>query len=109
MLVDALAVLRELELVGAGFAAPLAGGDGVGFHADDLVTPASVMKIQVALCVKNAIATGAVDGRMRRSLSPAGRTPGPVGLSLMTDEVAMSVRDLVVAMLTISDTSPPTN
>ena len=31
------------------------------------------------------------------------RTPGPVGISLMQDEVSMSVRDLVVAMLTMSD------
>lgn len=32
-----------------------------------------------------------------------GRTPGPIGISLMRDEVSTSVRDLVVAMLTVSD------
>jgi beta-lactamase class A len=36
-------------------------------------------------------------------MSPDRRTPGPVGISLMRDDVAMSVRDFVVAMLTISD------
>jgi beta-lactamase class A len=79
------------------------GGDGVGFHVDDLVTPASVVKIQVALAVEKAIAAGFVEGSARRLMLAANRTPGPVGVSLMRDDVSMSVRDLVVAMLTISD------
>ena len=61
------------------------------------------MKIQVALTVENAIAAGQLDGQARRSMPPRDRTPGPVGMSLMRDEVSMSVRDLVVAALTISD------
>ncbi len=100
---DPSAALTALGLTGTGYAAPLAGGEGVGFRADELVTPASVMKIQVALTVENAIATGALDGQAQHSISPEGRTPGPVGMSLMRDEVSMSLRDLVVAMLTISD------
>lgn len=36
-------------------------------------------------------------------MSAERRTPGPIGMSLMRDEVSMSLRDLVVAMLTISD------
>jgi len=90
-------------LAGAGFAAPIDGGAGVGFRAAEPVTPASVMKVQVALTVENAIATGALDGTARRRMGPDRRTAGPVGISLMRDEVSMSVRDLVVAMLTISD------
>jgi beta-lactamase class A len=101
--VDAVGVLDELGLTGAGHAAPVTGGDGAGFHADDLVMPASVMKIQIALAIENAIAAGSLDGSARRVMSSAHRTPGPVGISLMRDEVSMSVRDLVVAMLTISD------
>lgn len=96
-------IFDQLGLTGAAFAAPLAGGPSRGFHADELVTPASVMKIQVALAVENAILDGVIDGRARRVLGSEGRTPGPVGLSLMQDEVSMSVRDLVAAMLTVSD------
>jgi len=96
-------LLAELGLTGAGYAARLGDGAGAGFFADELVTPASVMKIQVALTVEIAIAAGELDGQARRSMLPESRTPGPVGMSLMRDEVSMSVRDLVVAMLTISD------
>jgi beta-lactamase class A len=95
--------LEELGLSGSGYAAPVAGGTGIGFNADELVAPASVVKIQVALAVECGIAAGAIDGAAARILSPESRTSGPVGVSLMRDEVRMSLRDLVVAMLTISD------
>ena len=61
------------------------------------------MKIQVAVAVQNAIAAGRLDGSAPRLVPARDRTPGPVGMSLMQDEVSLSVRDLVVAMLTISD------
>ena len=96
-------MLSDLGLFGAAYAAPVSGESGAGFGADDLVTPASVMKVQVALTIENAIARGAVDGAERRVLTPADRTAGPVGISLMRDEVTMTVRDLVALMLTISD------
>jgi beta-lactamase class A len=96
------AILAELSLTGGAYAAPLR-GEGVGTHEDELVTPASVMKIQVALAVESAIAAGAVDGSQQRVLSPEARTGGTVGISLLRDEVRMSVRDLVPQMLTISD------
>ena len=100
---DAAAVFERLGLTGAAYAAPVAGGPGAGFREDDLVTPASVMKIQVALTVESSIAAGSVDGCSYRRMRREDRTPGPVGISLMHDDVSMSVRDLVVAMLTVSD------
>jgi beta-lactamase class A len=96
-------LLEDLGLSGAGYAEPVAGGEGVGFNVDDLVSPASVMKIQVALAVERAIAPGSVTGGEARVLSPERRTPGPTRVLLMRDEVTMSIRDVVVAMLTISD------
>lgn len=81
----------------------MAGGEGVGFNADELVSPASVMKIQIALAVERAVSAGHVDGTASRVLPPDQRISGPTGMSLMRDEVTTSVRDLVVAMLTISD------
>ncbi len=100
---DAASVLEQLGLTGAAYAAPVAGPPDAGFHEDDLVTPASVMKIQVALTLENSIAAASVSGRSRRRMRAEDRTPGPVGISLMHDDVSMSVRDLMVAMLTVSD------
>jgi beta-lactamase class A len=67
------------------------------------MTPASVLKVQIALAVESAIASGRIDGTAPRVLPRTARTPGPTGISLMRDDVTMSVRDLVAAMLTISD------
>ena len=96
-------ILIELGLTGAAWAVPIGGGPGVGFNEHRLVTPASVMKVQIALTVEDLIAAGRLDGASPRRLPAAARTPGPVGISLMRDDVIMSVRDLVVAMLTVSD------
>ncbi len=95
-------ILAELSLTGAAYAAPVRGA-GVGTNSNELMTPASVMKIQVALAAERAMAVGVLDGSQQRVLSPQARTPGPVGISLLRDEVRMSVRDLVPQMLTISD------
>ena len=78
-------------------------GAEVGYHADQLVTPASTMKIQVALAAVSAINAGRLDGTARVWLDAAARTPGPVGMSLLSDPVEMSLRDLLVPMMTISD------
>lgn len=59
------------------------------------MTPASVGKVQIALAVQHAMDTGVLDGQQLRILSPQRRTLGPVGISLLRDEVSMSVRDLV--------------
>ena len=93
----------ELDVKGMAYAAPVGGGAGIGSAEHDLATPASVMKVQVALAVESAIADGSIDGTEFRMLRADRRTPGPVGLSLLRDDVRMSVRDLVPLMLTISD------
>jgi beta-lactamase class A len=100
--VQARQIFDQLAVSGAAFAAPI-DGPGVGMRADDAVTPASVSKVQIALAVEDAIATGALDGTRLRILPPGRRTAGPVGISLLRDEVRMSARDLVTMMLTISD------
>jgi beta-lactamase class A len=95
--------LDDLSIAGSAYAAPIGGGGGVGLYETEPVTPASVMKIQVALAAAEAIATGVLDGERQCVLAPEQRTPGPVGISLLTDEVRMSIRDLIPQMLTISD------
>jgi beta-lactamase class A len=93
--------LKDVEAWWCG--ARMGQADGVGSGTDQLVTPASVMKVQVALTVLSAIEDGLIDGRAPVRLDPVTRTPGPVGMSLFEDAATMSVRDLLVPMMTISD------
>ena len=74
---------------------------GVGLH--DVVTPASVMKVQLALTALTETHEGRLAGSAVVSLDTSNRTPGPAGMSLFEDPVRMSVRDLLVPMMTISD------
>lgn len=85
------------------YAEPVNGAGEVVHGADEIVVPASVMKIQVALEVETQIADGRLDGAERIRLDPAERTPGPTGMSLFHDTAEASIRDLVTIMLTISD------
>lgn len=84
-------------------AASLDGSTVLSHRADELVAPASVMKVQVALSAASLIESGALDGKSRCRLPAGSRTPGPVGMSLMRDAVEMSFRDLLIPTLTISD------
>jgi beta-lactamase class A len=81
----------------------IGGGESAELEADLPVTPASVIKVPIALTALGAIARGDLEGRTRLLLPAERRTPGPVGLSLMADDVEMSLRDLVGLMTTISD------
>jgi beta-lactamase class A len=96
-------IFDEVGVTGSAVAAPIGSEEAIGVAEDDLMTPASVLKVQVAVAAEDAIATGMLDGSKLRVLPPHRRTPGPVGISLMRDEVRMSPRDLVALMLTISD------
>lgn len=79
------------------------GQQEVGVAADQPVVAASVIKVLVAVEVERQIASGRLDPSQRVRLSAQARTPGPVGFSLYSDDVEVSLRDLLVPMLTISD------
>jgi beta-lactamase class A len=81
----------------------LDGSQEVAVDADELVVSASVFKVSVALEAETQFAAGRLDPRQRVPLLAADRTPGPTGFSLFQDDAEVSLRDLVVAMLTISD------
>jgi beta-lactamase class A len=81
----------------------LDGTQQVTVDADRPAVPASVIKILVALEAETQFAAGQLNPRERVTLRAAERTPGPVLFSLFQDDVRASLRDLVVAMLTISD------
>jgi beta-lactamase class A len=80
-------------------------GDGqeVAVGAELPAVAASVFKVCVALEAETQFADGRLDPRERVTLAASRRTPGPVGFSLYRDDVIVSLQDLVVAMLTISD------
>jgi len=81
----------------------LDGKHEVTVDAERPVVPASVFKVCVALEAEGQFADGRLDPRERMTLAASRRTPGPVGFSLYSDDVTVSLQDLVVAMLTISD------
>jgi beta-lactamase class A len=81
----------------------LDGTQEVAVDADRSVVTGSVFKISVALEAETQFADGRLDPRERVTLPAATRTPGSTGVSLFRDDVEVSLQDLVVAMLTISD------
>jgi len=79
-------------------------GDGkVSAGGDELVVAASVFKVAVALEVFTQAAAGWLDLGERVRVPAARRTPGPTGLSVFADEAELSIRDLALMMLTVSD------
>jgi beta-lactamase class A len=79
------------------------GAREVGLCADDPVVAASVIKVLVAVEVERQIGSGKIDPDARVRLQAKNRTPGPVGFSLYERDVDVTLGDLVVPMLTISD------
>ena len=75
----------------------------VGLRADDPVVAASVIKVLVAVEVERQIRSGKIDPDARVQLQAKNRSPGPVGFSLYERDVEVTLGDLVVPMLTISD------
>jgi len=75
----------------------------VAFAAEEPVVAASVIKVLIALAAESAFADGCLDPTRPIQLRARDRTPGPVGFSLFDDDVTVFSRDLVSAMMTISD------
>jgi beta-lactamase class A len=82
---------------------PLDGPGEVASGPDTPVVAGSVIKIPVALEAETQFAAGRLDPTRQVTLRASHRTPGPAGFSLFSDDVTVSLRDLVTAMLTISD------
>lgn len=84
-------------------ATSLDGEHEVGLDPDASVVPASTFKVLVALEAETRLVDGRLDPAERITLPASRRTTGPVGFSLFRDDVEVSLRDLPVLMLTISD------
>jgi beta-lactamase class A len=100
---DIQAMFASAECAGQLCVQSVDGAREVTVDADQPVVSASVFKVLVAIVVETAFAEGTLDPRERIILPGGNPVPGPVGFSLYTDDVQVSLRDLVVPMLTISD------
>jgi beta-lactamase class A len=79
------------------------GDEELGLDADELVVSASVFKVAVALEFFRQAEAGELDPTERVRVDPRTSLGAPAGLSLFSDEVEVSLRDLAVSMITVSD------
>ena len=79
------------------------GGAEVGEAEDELVVAASTFKVAVALAFFDLAAAGSLDPAERITLPTGARTDGPTGVSILQDDVSLTLRDAAALMLTISD------
>jgi beta-lactamase class A len=77
--------------------------ESVEVDADVVVPLASVYKLPLLAGFCRLVDQGELDPREQLTLLPTARTPGPTGLSILADPVTMSLRDLAVSMMTVSD------
>ncbi|WP_377273273.1 serine hydrolase [Peterkaempfera sp. SMS 1(5)a] len=75
----------------------------VTIDADEPAPAGSLYKVPLMAAFCRLADAGAIDPRRRVTLRPADHVPGPTGISLLRDPVSVSLRDLVVLMMTISD------
>lgn len=85
------------------YAEDLATGRAVEHHGDEPVVLASVFKVAVLAELYRRAAAGDLDISERIRVPEATRTLGPTGLSVMRDDVELSLRDLALLMISISD------
>jgi len=78
-------------------------GREVGLHPDEPVVAASTFKVPVLLELVLQAAEGRLSLTDRIRVPVEGRAPGPTGLSVLQDEVELSLRDLASSMITVSD------
>ncbi|MCX4657011.1 class A beta-lactamase-related serine hydrolase [Streptomyces microflavus] len=70
---------------------------------DEQVPMGSIYKVPLMTAFCRLADAGRIDPSHRLTLEAADRVPGPTGLSILRDPVTMSLRDLVVQMMSVSD------
>lgn len=96
-------VFAAAKVDGAFHAVDLATGEGIGHRADEPSLMASVFKLPVLVALVRAADAGDLDLSEQVTVPVEGRAPGPTGLSVMSDPVTMSLRDLARWMIVVSD------
>ena len=75
----------------------------VGLDPDEVVVAASVFKVPVMLELARQCAAHELDLAQRVRVPAGRRTIGPTGISVMSDDVDLSLRDLAYLMMSVSD------
>jgi beta-lactamase class A len=100
-----VATFRDAGVAGWLHAIDLDSGREVGIEPDTPVVAASVFKVPVLVELFRRIGEGRMAASEPVTVPPGGRTPGSTGLSIMRDPITLSVGDLAVLMITVSDTT----
>ncbi|WP_237706728.1 serine hydrolase [Kribbella flavida] len=75
----------------------------IALDADHVVPMASVYKLPLVVAFSELVDRGELDPRQPLTLEPGDRTPGPTGVSILSDPVTMSLRDLAASTMAVSD------
>jgi beta-lactamase class A len=94
---------RQANLRGSVLAVDVDRGTEAGYNADAVWPSASVGKVAVLVALMRAIAAGEGSLDERVHVPATGRTPGPTGLSVMAHDVDLSLRDVALLMIAVSD------
>ncbi|MEV5704101.1 serine hydrolase [Actinoallomurus sp. NPDC052274] len=97
------AAFRDAGVTGFLHVTDIDTGREVAVGADEPVVLASVFKVPLLVAFHRQAADGLLDPTERLTLRPQDRTTGPTGVSVLLDEVRMSLRDLASLMITVSD------
>jgi beta-lactamase class A len=79
------------------------GGREVGLDADARVPISSIAKLALLTALHRRADAGALDLAAPRTVPVEGRTLGFTGLSVFSDPATLSLRDLALLMITVSD------
>ncbi|MFH9615302.1 serine hydrolase [Streptomyces pratensis] len=75
----------------------------VTIDAGERLPMGSVYKVPLMVAFCRLADAGLIDPSRRLTLHPDERVPGPTGISILRDPVTLSLHDMVVLMMTISD------
>jgi beta-lactamase class A len=75
----------------------------VTIDPDEPVPIGSVYKLPLMVAFCRLVDAGTLDPCERMTLGPADRMPGPTGISILRDDITLSLRDLVALMMSVSD------
>ncbi|MEV7005767.1 serine hydrolase [Streptosporangium sp. NPDC051022] len=78
-------------------------GAEVAHQADEPVVMASVFKVALLVEFFRQVDRGRLDAAERVTVMADRHTPGPTGVSVMADDVTLSLRDLAYLMMAVSD------
>lgn len=75
----------------------------ISVGGDERVVLASVYKLPLFVAFCRHVDAGRIDPATRLTVVPSDCTPGPTGIAVLRDPVTMSLRDLAMSMMTVSD------